>query len=113
MGLRDRLRLLVRPPPAATAPRGSAPAPNPAAISSPRVCVPRPVPSAPVGARLIHVGAGATPSGSERVEPAGWPAFRGAICFISNDGGRAASAAAERAASFGGADVSWVAEARP
>lgn len=74
--------------------------------------LPRAVPSAPVGARVLHVGAGPAPSGAETLAPAAWPALRGVVCFVSNDGGRAASAAAERAASFGSAEVTWVAEAR-
>lgn len=112
MGLRDRLRLLVRPPPAPAPARAGVVAPPAPASAAPRVILPRAVPSAPVGARVIHVGPGPAPEGAETLAPAGWPALRGAVCFVSKDGGRAASAAAERAASFGSAEVSWVAEGR-
>lgn len=110
MGLRDRLRLLVRPPPAPAAATPSAAAPAPS-VAAPRLVIPRAVPAAPVGARLVHVGPGPVRPGAERIEAAGVATGSGPRCFVSNDGGRAASAAAERAASQGGHDVTWLVEA--
>ncbi len=99
MGLRDRLRLLVRPPAVVEVPR-PAPRESPSPPAPPAVRIPRRVVSPPLGARVIDVAV---------VPQAEWATLRGAVTFVSADGGRAASAAAERTASFGLADVSWVA----
>lgn len=100
MGLRDRLRLLVRPPAVVEVPR-PAPRESPSPPAPPAVRIPRRVVSPPLGAHIVRVGADSP--------IAEWATLRGAVTFVSADGGRAASAAAERTASFGLADVSWVA----
>ncbi len=95
MGLRDRLRLLVRPPRAEPArSESSAPAPAP---SAPAVRPPRASSIVPLGATVIDIAAGGAPST--------WPTLTGRVVVT---GGPWASAVAERIASYGRAEVSWL-----
>ncbi|MSQ01085.1 MAG: hypothetical protein EXR71_04205 [Myxococcales bacterium] len=97
MGLRDRLRLLVRPPPVPSRERpAAAPAPSNAC---PPVRPPRVTNIVPLGATVIDSAAGDQPST--------WPSLSGRVVVT---GGPWAAAVAERIASYGRADVAWLDE---
>ena len=105
MGLRDRLRLLVRPPTARPEPPRAEPE-RPSA--PPPVRVPRAVVSPPFGATLVQVGEGPAFPGASRLPIERWRELRGPVCVVSpGDGGRAASAAAERLAAWG-VESTWL-----
>lgn len=100
MGLRDRLRLLVRP-----LARADAPAPSPVAarvpVGPPPVSIPTRIDQVPLGATGIDIAA---------LPAAPFAALRGPLLLTSRgDGGAGASVAAERLAAFGVAGVSWLA----
>lgn len=102
MGLRDRLRLLVRP-----LARADAPAHRPVAAREPVPVGPPPV---SIPTRIDQVPSGATVIGIAALPAASYATLRGPLVVTSSgDGGAGASVAAERLAAFGVAGVSWLA----
>ncbi len=99
MGIRDRLRLLVRPPRVEPA-RAEAIAPATSPVAAP-VRPPRATSIVPVAATLLDSAAGSSPST--------WPALTGRVVVT---GGPWAAAVAERIASYGRAEVMWLEESR-
>ncbi len=106
MGLRDRLRLLVRPPARAEAalPRPQSPrAAEP--VGPPPISIPTRVEQVPPGVPVVDVAT---------VSPAQWSGLRGPVVVVSaGDRGARASAVAERIAALGVTEVSWLAGERP
>lgn len=102
MGLRDRLRLLVRPPARADAPSPRAP--------SPRAAEPVGPPPVHIPTRVEQLSSGISAVDVEALPAAPYASLRGPLVVTSKrDGGARASAAAERLAAFGIAGVSWLA----
>ena len=102
MGLRDRLRLLVRPPARADAPTPPSPAVRGVeAVGPPPVSIPT---------RICEVPSGATLIDAAMLPPPPFAGLRGPLVVTSRgDGGAGASAAAERLAAYGVGGVSWLA----
>jgi len=107
MGLRDRLRLLVKPPAAAAPARPAAGAP-PMPPAPPALRPPAAWSTVPVGATVVDVGQGPLFPGARRLPPDAWGDLRGTVVVV---GGEWAAAAAERIASYGRAEVGWLVEA--
>lgn len=104
MGLRDRLRLLVRPAPAPAPVRASEPPKPP---PRPALLAPAAWAAVPPGATVVDVGTGPVRAGARRIPPAGYAELRGVVVVV---GGAWAPAAAERIASYGHAEVGWLVE---
>ena len=98
MGLRDRLRLLVRPAPETPRARPAAAPLRDALPTPPPLWIPRPVPTVPLGATLVQAS----------LAPEKLAALQGLICVTSpEDSGRAASAVAERLCARG-VQATWL-----
>lgn len=107
MGIRDRLRLLVRPGASAPAARSASARPEIAVQRAPPapVSIPRRVTAVPEGAAVVEASWVALEPWAKRLGPV--------VVVPSRNGDSPASAVAERLAALGAADVSWLAGEAP
>lgn len=104
MGIRDRLRLLIRPGTPAPAARGRSARPDP-------VVAPAPSPVVSIPCRVTVVPEGAVVLESSWVALEQWVKPAGPVVVVqARNGGAPPSAVAERLAALGVVEVSWLAD---